>query len=122
MKKLIVLLAMLLAMGCAAIKHKPMDVCERLDKEKGDVFVATSMIEEEQYMYWVGYQISERMKANSHEPVKVSMNMAHRNITVIGEIDWDQREDGLYLCETSCDIVDGKVTKKRENTCAKIGD
>ena len=130
MKKIIAVLALVFLVGCAFMSTKapvpdiPDDVCAWVDENNTkDTTVVASLVEEQEYMYWLGAELSRSMDMYPDAGrwcVWSDLHMMHRNLTNKGQVCAEVRDDGLYICETSCDYVAGTVTKVRWNVCSKV--
>ena len=124
MKRLVVLIAMLGLLGCAGVGvDKDEDLCSRLHRlAPSTATVTNGQAEVNQYMYYLGAELAVKMKQSETNEACVygHMHMMHMNLTTIGEICAEKRDDGTYLIETSCDYQGGEEVKRRDHVEHKL--
>jgi len=123
MKKLLIGLALLLAMGCGgkAIK-KDVDLCDTVKQMPvPEQTITYDESEYQEFMYGVGLEMSWKMSLG-HNPACAYVNV-YRNEAkwhLMGEYCADLRDDGLYICEKACAWnADGEVVGKSQR-CEKV--
>jgi hypothetical protein len=107
-------------MGCVstpAVKT----ACEKAFEAKEQTVVA-NLQEENEYLYWIGAELAQKMKEHPKETqcVYVNLFMMHRNLANTGVLCAEYKEGDLYLCEESCDYVAGEEVTYREYECKKV--
>lgn len=123
MKKLLIGLALLLAMGCGgkAIK-KDVDICDTVRKMPlPEQTITYDDNEYNEFMYSVGLEISWKMNLGEN-PACAYLNVLRNDKAwnLMGKYCADFRDDGLYICEKACAFnADGEVVGRSER-CEKV--
>ncbi len=122
MKKLLLVLVAL-AMGCASAPVVKKDICDELrDRMPGKAVVISDKTMLNEYMYFKGASLAEKMKMGSNPAcIEAHIYMQFNGIESYGEVCAEEREDGLYFIETSCDYKAGEEIKRRDHLERKIG-
>ena len=126
MKRLAIIIGLLAMIGCASAPVVEQDHCTRLQTlVPVEETILRDLHEENQYMFSKGAELAALMARNPNTKQCIYMNihMMHRNLTAIGEMCAEVKDDGSHwLCENSCDFQGGEVVKERINRCVDLGE
>ena len=118
-------MAIVLALSIYTMGWAKESVCERLERTVGqstEIVILRNLHEERNFLQgFLGKRLQWDLDMRVfNNRIPAHMFLQHRNLTVIGEAWLEQREDGIYVCEDTCDFRAGEVVKTRENRCERI--